>query len=407
MSLSAVLLVMTGKVWAGDQPAAGRDFGYSSSVSSGSGFGSAGSEGAPQSSSMAEESCAQAAALMTQGVKLADGSAAEEDLYRRALEICPAMAEVHYNLGVVLFKRNNAEEALRSFERAVQLKDDPIFRSALGSVKLSLGRVEEARQEFESLLKAQPQNVKALQGLSLALEKSGQWAEALEMLRRARALEANDFITQFNLGVMYERVGQLDSAIESYQKATQIDAGHYDAWYYLGLAYEKAGRYLEGQAAMRRAVELKRGSLEAENALARLYGRSEDWEKAELALRRAVAMNDRDAATLINLAIVLLKKKQPALAGEMAVKALNLEPKNVRALGVTGWAELELGNYAQAEKHFLAALELDAGYAAVHQALGVLYQRQGRKEEAQVHYDAAFKLDPSLEAQKKIDWRFW
>lgn len=362
--------------------------------------------GAGSSSSPAND-CARAASLMAEGVKLSDASLNEENYYRLALAACPAMAEASYNLGVVLIKQNRAEEALKAFESAVHLKDNPAFGVALASAKLRAGRVEEARQEFEALLKTNPQSVKAWQGLSLALERAGKYQEAVEALKRARASDDNDVTTHYDLAVMYERLGNLDAAIASYQRALEIDPQHFEAQYYLGLAYQNSQRWSQAQAALRKASELKPENAEVLNALARAYGHSADWDKAELALRRTLAINPQELSALVNLSIVLVKKKQPSLAKPFVDKALALEPKQGQALGVAGWVELELGNFSQAESRFLSALEQDATDARAHQALAVLYQRQGKKEEAQTHFDAAAQLDPELGRQKKVDWHFW
>lgn len=351
--------------------------------------------------------CVRAGELMAQGVKLADGSQEEEQLYRQALGVCPVMAEAQHNLGLVLFKQGRNEEAEQALRRALELKEDLVFKTALATVHLALDRIEEARRGFEGILKEAPRDVKALQGLSVVLDRAGQSYEALETLKQARAIDDGSALTHYNLAAIYDRLGQMEAAIGSYQKAVQVDARYFDANFYLGLALEKSGRFSEAQAALRRAVELKPDHADCQNALARAYGRTADWDKSELALRRALVLNQADLPTQVNLAIVLMKKKQPPLAKEFIDKALSLEPKSAEALGVSGWVELELGNYSQAERQFLSSLDLDAANATVQHALGVLYQRQGRKEEAEQRFNAAAGLDPALQEHRRIDWRFW
>jgi DNA-binding winged helix-turn-helix (wHTH) protein/tetratricopeptide (TPR) repeat protein len=77
-----------------------------------------------------------------------------------------------------------------------------------------------------------------------------------------------------------------------------------------------------------------------------------------------------------------------------ALRALELDPKNA-----TGLAELAVINmnydldYAQAEKHFIAARERDAGVARMWHGFGLLRAYQGRVEEAFTYFGRARELE--------------
>ncbi len=44
---------------------------------------------------------------------------------------------------------------------------------------------------------------------------------------------------------------------------------------------------------------------------------------------------------------------------------------------------------------------MDPDYARAHNNLGVLYERQGRREEARAEYEAAQRADPGLEDARR------
>ena len=65
--------------------------------------------------------------------------------YRRALEINPDNAGVHYNLAVVLAGRGEVDEAVAHYEKALEI--NPNYMEAhhnLGAVLFGRGQVEEA-----------------------------------------------------------------------------------------------------------------------------------------------------------------------------------------------------------------------------------------------------------------------
>ena len=72
-----------------------------------------------------------------------------------------------------------------------------------------------------------------------------------------------------------------------------------------------------------------------------------------------------------------------------------VSPKNGRGLMNYGLTQMAKGNYREAEKQFLAALERTPTYALLNINLGVLYQNTGRIELAQKNYERAIQLSPN------------
>ena len=64
------------------------------------------------------------------------------------------MAEAYHNLGIVLLKKGNREEANNSFHKAVELKDDPNFRIAVASMAVEDGKLDEAKEQYDKVLQS-------------------------------------------------------------------------------------------------------------------------------------------------------------------------------------------------------------------------------------------------------------
>lgn len=65
-------------------------------------------------------------------------------------------------------------------------------RITLGRALIELGRLDEAREELETVIKSEPRNVAAIRALAEAHRRRGAWSDALEQYRAALELASND-----------------------------------------------------------------------------------------------------------------------------------------------------------------------------------------------------------------------
>lgn len=349
----------------------------------------------------AEQDCVAASAMVKQGIERADGSEVERDLYTQAITKCPGMAEAHYSLGLVLEKMGKHDEAIAAIEKAIDLGDQPTFRVALGSLFVGKDKLDDAKHEFLQALSAQPRNASASQGVALVAERQGKLDEAIAVLEKARDQEPTNALTFYNLGALYQKQGQSELAVASFEKAALLNPKDADAYLYYGLALERAGRLDESARALEKAAVLRATDPRVHEALGLLHQRIGDLDKAELALRKAVTLNPQATAAQINLAAVLVAKKQESLAEGILKPLVQREERNSEAFNVLGWAELQLGKVKDAEQHLGRAVELDGTNSAARNNLGVLYMRQGKKEEARREFNAALSLNPKLESAQR------
>lgn len=345
--------------------------------------------------------CAEAQRLLRRGVELADASDEERSSYRKAIELCPSLPEGHFNLGLVELRRGDNDAAAEQFEKALELERREPFLLALAAAKTGKGDYERARQLYEEALQQNPKSVKALQGLSVVFERTKRYDKATEQLKQALALEKDNALTHYNLAVLYEQQDKLSEALEEYKNATALDDKHFSAYFFLGLLYKRMQRYDAAAAALAKAAALEPGGAGVHKALGLVYEKLGDFDKAELSFRKAVDLDSTDVDSQINLAVALIRKRREGQAEELLLRAKQRFPRQPRLLGVLGWAQLELGRYDKAEQSLKESLELDAMNGAVHNNLGVLYERTGRAEDAQREFRAALQLEDAKSAQAR------
>ncbi|HEX2093778.1 MAG TPA: tetratricopeptide repeat protein [Longimicrobiaceae bacterium] len=112
--------------------------------------------------------------------------AAEKEL-RRALRLAPDQAEVHHQLGLVLFKRGVYAAAATELRRAVEL--DPHCASAylvLGEALNQMAESDQAIEALENATRIQPENPRAYYAMGIAYDRKGRPDRAAEMYRLSR-----------------------------------------------------------------------------------------------------------------------------------------------------------------------------------------------------------------------------
>ena len=147
--------------------------------------------------------------------------------------------------------------------------EHPLFYKLRGLARQGQGRVEEAVADFRAALADTPNDVHTLNALGLSLARAGRPAEALPVLETAISLQPDFASAHFSRGWTLENLGDLKGAGDAYARALQADPNHAQA---LG-------------------------------GLANLAARRGDWANARLNANGALALDARDAAANIALAM--------------------------------------------------------------------------------------------------------
>jgi putative PEP-CTERM system TPR-repeat lipoprotein len=202
-------------------------------------------------------------------------------------------------------------------ERAVDLS---IVR---GDALLGLKRYDEARASFESALKAQPQNLKALQGLAAAAFGAG--------------------------GV--------ESARAVFAGAPEAVRGRARYWLALGSLELRANALEQAEKAFEAALARSADDPEGADTLAALAGLTE----AQLRLNKldaAKATGERLLAAAPRSPVAKLLAAQAAASGgdlvrsrELLEELVSADPGNLQARLLLGMVTLQQGNLGQAEMH--------------------------------------------------------
>ncbi len=305
--------------------------------------------------------------------------------FSAALELDPAFAMAHRNLGQVLLSLEDVPGALEHLERAAALApSDAVVSSSLARAYWLAGDEERAERAGEDAARQVPEYgipdpvryaVDELALTPAACDRRarerlqrGEWARALADLEILREVSGESPAIELRLATCQRNLGAPERAREHLERALELDPASVEALGELGLLAEAEGH-------PERAVERYRRALELAPERARLHARLGACLGFLGDLEGAVSAFERSAA---------------------------LERPGAELEHNWGTALDRLGRPEEACTHFRAALALEPANAGTHFNLALSLETLGMREEALAHHEKAAALDPSLPAAARL-----
>ena len=110
-----------------------------------------------------------------------------ENLLRRAIELAPGFTAARSNLAMVLYRQNRSLDAIAELEEIG--RDDEVAEVGNAGLKAAamsrVGRLEEARQLYQLVLKSRPNEAKLWMSYGHILKTVGEQAQSIDAYRRA------------------------------------------------------------------------------------------------------------------------------------------------------------------------------------------------------------------------------
>lgn len=139
---------------------------------------------------------------------------------------------------------DNMPDSVAETEYLIYLEfrpNDLTIRNKLGMVFYRLGKLDRAVGEFSMILRKEPDNYDALDGMGLVKSAQQQYGEAVDYHQRAISLNGDDMMTRYHLGQALEKKGMLPEAAAAYRAALEIYGKEYPA----GTGEKQAAEFLE------------------------------------------------------------------------------------------------------------------------------------------------------------------
>jgi tetratricopeptide (TPR) repeat protein len=286
--------------------------------------------------------------------------------FTAALALRPANPGMLVNRGESLRMAGEVDAAIVDFRRVLAIDpQQPLALCALASALQAKSQLDEAIAEYREAIRltkdlptARGLHAEARNGLGAVLADKGRLDEAIAEFRAAIELKKDDPKIHNNLGIALRFKGQLVESLAPLTRAIELDPKYVSAWGNRGYVYRKLGRYAEAITDYQTALKLQPANAWTCNALAQLLATCPE-----------------------------AKLREPALAIEMAKRAVRLASQDGNSWLSLGVAQYRAGKYETAIVALDMCLTVTPGAdAAPWFFLAMAHGKLGHRDEARKFY---------------------
>jgi tetratricopeptide (TPR) repeat protein len=319
--------------------------------------------------------------------------------YQKATELDPEYADAYNNWGLALYEQKKYGEAIEKYQKAIEL--NPGYADAYnnwGNALYDQKKYGEAIERFQKATELDANYGGAYFNWGNALGEQFRYEAAIDKFYRAVRTNEDDFYPYHNIAHYLWTQGKYEAAREAWEQTRRVyertldkakESGNADHFYYYGsVLLDVFGELKEAEEIFEEGLKLNPDHVGILSSLVGLYLERKDekakkenaaeraamhwkarecYRKAERLLRDQL-LERADASVLVQLGELLLKMEEPD--------------------------EIQEEKYAQAEKFFKSALDLDRESASIYNDLGVVYTRRDDFKRAIQYFELALGQDP-------------
>ncbi len=320
---------------------------------------------------------------------LAEAQMADDDLegaiatHETLERLFPGELNTEMRLGFLLYEARQFEAAVGYFERVLNRSpEEHEIAFFLGIALRRLNRDDEAQLAFASIPPGHQYFAEARTQLAVIREESGEYAQAVEEVRRALAAEPSRELELY-AATLRAKAGDFDGAVDYLEALIREEPENDELYYNLGVVYGEADRVEEAIGLMQRALELNPDNANALNYIGYTWAeRGVKLDEAEQMIVRAIELRPNDGYIVDSLGWVYYMRARPLVeAGNDAEARAWIE----RAL-----SELERAN------------ELTEGDPVILEHLGDAYLLLDERRRALDKFEEALHLGPREDEQPHL-----
>jgi Tfp pilus assembly protein PilF len=326
------------------------------------------------------------------------------ELFERAYALTPD-AEVARALIVIALLLKDREAAVRYYpEYSARLRESSnsintaAARGELGGALLEAGLFKEAVNELNAAVSAEPSNTEAILRLAKAYLGVSDIPAAGRTLEAAVARGVNAAPVYVLLASVYEQSGHIENAIPAMRLAIERDPQSEDYRYSYGMLLTRALAPDAAVIRLKEALETFPRSARLWLALGLAHFKAGRNDEAAKTLTHTIELDPKISTAHAYLGMTYVETGEYDAAIKQYEQALAINP----GLGVVNYLIAETllkktsADTDRIKTELVRAIKLEPSFAPARLALGKLYLRNNRLEEAASELERVIKLDPNL-----------
>jgi tetratricopeptide (TPR) repeat protein len=224
-----------------------------------------------------------------------------------------------------------------------------------------------------------------------------QFKEAIEVLKEAIRINANNEGALYEIAYCYDRLGDYQQAINCYTSFIDENPYSFTAWYNLGNAYSKSENFERSVWAYDYSILINPDFGPTHFNIGNAYLTLEKYHKALEHFHECIRLDGEDAMALCYIGEAHEQLNELDLAKHFYKRSLELAPLLPEGWLGLGIVEDLMGNTREGIVMIHKALEFDPENAGIHHVLAGAYEKIEEIEIAIEHYEESLLMDPTDE----------
>jgi tetratricopeptide (TPR) repeat protein len=319
--------------------------------------------------------------------------------YRKLLEQRPNQVEARVNLGAALAHIGQFDEAIATYRSALPLlkdKNPVLLNLALAYYKK--GDFENARQQFEVLHDARPEDVRVIILLADCDLRRQMADAALRLLEPVQNKYLQNMDFQYVLGSALIQSGRKREGFPRIEKVAHAGSSA-DAYLLAGATLLDLNEYELARKDLEEALQLNASLPNVYTLVGTARDKTGDEQNAEAAFREALKRNPDDFQANLYLGAILYKRRATDEARKYLDRALQLKPEDSMARYESAMLKSATGDYQGATKQLEELTKDDPNWLEPHVELATLYYRLHRPEDGAKERQIVDRLTAAQQAQ--------
>ena len=292
------------------------------------------------------------------------------------------------------------------------------------------GKLEEAKQLYRKVLKAEPKNADANHNLGILVNSKNETTEALLLFKTATEINPNieqywiSYIQllinsneyqeaqlvcknviknksdsaqiYFQLSVALIKLKRFDEAEIYCKKAIKFKTDYAEAHNNLGFVSQKLNKLDEAQRSYKKAIEIKPDIIQSHSQLGDLFYSIRKFEEAKVCYEKVIKFKSNHYEVYNKLGNIAHAQNRLFDAEIYYKKAIELRPDNAKALNNLGVILKKLNKNDDAEKTYRNAIKINPNYAATFNNLANIQYDKGDMLSSIKNFKKALNIDPDF-----------
>jgi tetratricopeptide (TPR) repeat protein len=301
-----------------------------------------------------------------------------------------------YNQGNTLIQLQRYEEALATYEKAIDIKSDyPQALYGKGKALFQLKKYQESLIAYDQAIQIQPNYLEAWTNRGFVLVRLKRYSEAIATIDKVLQLKNDDPKVWQLKGDIFIKISQYNDAIKAYEQAINFQADNPELWYKKGLAFQNLKQYEEAITSYKKTVELKSDHELAWYNLGNCLVNLNRYEFALQAYDQAVQYNPNNSAAWSSRSNILMTLRRYPEAIDSFSQVIKINPQQYQAWYNRGWALHQVKRYPEAIESYKKAISLKGNDYLVWYNLGNTQYNLQKYQEAIASYNKAIRYKPN------------